>query len=82
MTAVGAGELDAQVASAGLTIVRLLAVVEVAVTPWCATCDFEAGDRAPMRCGCLRAYASPPRGAAVGLPSRSTGFTALPLTWS
>ena len=49
----------------------------------CATCDFEAASHLPMRCGCLRAYAFTAFGARRSeLPSRSTGFTALPLTRS
>ena len=48
-----------------------------------ATCDFESALQAPMRCGCLRAKFLTDSGARRSeLPSRSTGFTALPLTLS
>ncbi len=49
----------------------------------CATLVFDCGDHAPMRCGCLRAYCFTDAGARRSeLPSRSTGFTALPLVTS
>ena len=45
-----------------------------------ATLVFESGDHAPIECGCFRAYAFTDAGARRSeLPSRSTGFTALPL---
>ena len=57
---------------------RLLAVVEVALR-MCATCVREAIDHSPMLCGCLRAYSLTALGARRSeLPSRRTGFTALP----
>src|SRR5690606_39546735 len=43
--------------------------------------DLTVKQYAPMRCGCLRAYCFTEAGARRSeLPSRSTGFTALPLT--
>ena len=46
-----------------------------------ATLVFESGDHAPIECGWLRAYCFTEAGARRSeLPSRSTGFTALPLT--
>ena len=48
-----------------------------------ATLVFESGDQAPIECGCFRAYCFTEAGARRSeLPSRSTGFTALPLIWS
>ena len=45
-----------------------------------ATLVFESADHAPMECGCFRAYAFTDAGARRSeLPSRRTGFTALPL---
>ena len=49
----------------------------------CATWVFESALHAPIRCGCLRAYFFTDSGARRSeLPSRSTGFTALPLSLS
>ena len=49
----------------------------------CATFVLESGDQAPMRCGWALAYCLTEAGARRSeLPSRSTGFTALPLTLS
>jgi hypothetical protein len=48
-----------------------------------ATWVRESGDHAPIEWGCLRAYSFTDSGARRSeLPSRSTGFTALPLTRS
>jgi hypothetical protein len=48
-----------------------------------ATLVLESADHAPMECGWDRAYSLTDRGARRSeLPSRSTGFTALPLTLS
>ena len=47
----------------------------------CATFVLESGDHLPMLCGCVRAYCFTAPGARRSeLPSRSTGFTALPST--
>ena len=47
------------------------------------TWDLESGDHAPMEWGCFRAKPLTEAGARRSeLPSRSTGFTALPLTES
>ena len=47
------------------------------------TCVLESFDQAPIECGCLRAKFLTDSGARRSeLPSRSTGFTAEPLTWS
>ncbi len=49
----------------------------------CATLVLESDDHAPIECGCERAYCLTEAGARRSeLPSRSTGFTALPLTLS
>ncbi len=46
------------------------------------TCVFEALDQAPIGCGFARAYSLTASGARRSeLPSRRTGFTALPLTF-
>ena len=51
--------------------------------PIVATVVFESGDHAPIECGCFRAYSLTAFGARRSeLPSRRTGFTALPLTLS
>ncbi len=48
-----------------------------------ATLVFDSGDQAPIECGWLRAYCLTEAGARRSeLPSRSTGFTALPFTLS
>ena len=47
----------------------------------CATCVFESADQPPILCGLLRAYCfTAPAARRSELPSRSTGFTALPST--
>ena len=47
------------------------------------TCEAESGDHAPIECGWRRAKFFTDAGARRSeLPSRSTGFTALPLTVS
>ena len=47
------------------------------------TWECESRDQAPIECGCLRAYSFTEAAARRSeLPSRSTGFTALPLTVS
>ena len=46
-----------------------------------ATCDLLSLDQAPILCGFLRAYSLTGFGARLSeLPSRKTGFTALPKT--
>ena len=45
----------------------------------CATLVLESGDHAPIECGCILANCLTEAGARRSeLPSRSTGFTALP----
>ena len=67
-------------ASARVTDVSLWKKSPVAIV---ATWVADSGDHAPMECGCLRAYSFTDLGARRSeLPSRSTGFTALPLTLS
>ena len=47
------------------------------------TCVLESLDHSPIECGCLRAKLLTDSGARRSeLPSRSTGLTALPFTWS
>ena len=48
-----------------------------------ATCDFESADHAPSLCGCFFENAFTESGDRRSeLPSRSTGFTALPSTFA
>ena len=49
----------------------------------CATWDFESGAQAPSLCGCFFENAFTESGERRSeLPSRSTGFTALPSTFA
>ena len=51
--------------------------------PIVETWDFESSGQTPIRCGLFFAYSFTARGARRSeFPSRSTGFTALPLTLS
>ena len=48
-----------------------------------ATCVFESGFQGPSLCGCFLAYSFTAAAARRSeLPSRSTGFTALPSTFA
>ena len=48
-----------------------------------ATCAFESGVQGPSLCGCFFAYSfTAPAARRSELPSRSTGFTALPSTFA
>ena len=72
--------ISTEVASGNVTDFSLALKSPLAIV---ATCDLLSFDQAPILCGFLRAYSLTGLGARLSeLPSRKTGFTALPKTFA